>query len=246
MTQNVYDDEEFFAEYGRLPRSLGGLSGAPEWPALRALIPDLHGCRVLDLGCGYGWFCRCARENGAAQVVGVDVSERMLARARDTTSDAAITYLKADLETLDLSAQSFDLVYSSLTFHYIKNLDGLLSKVRESLVSGGNLVFSMEHPIFTAPSDPAWSLNGAGRKVWPLDRYLAEGARSVNWLTKDVVKQHRTLATYINLLIRLGFAISHVEEWGPTAEQIASHPAWADERERPPFMLIAANRQTPR
>ena len=119
MTQNVYDDEGFFAEYGRLPRSIGGLTGAPEWPALRALIPDLHGRRVLDLGCGYGWFCRWARENGAAQVVGVDVSERMLVRARGSASDAAITYLKADLETLDLPARSLDLVYSSLTFHYI-------------------------------------------------------------------------------------------------------------------------------
>jgi hypothetical protein len=38
------------------------------------------------------------------------------------------------------------------------------------------------------------------------------------------------------------FAISHVEEWGPTAEQIASRPSLAVERQRPPFLLVAARR----
>ena len=43
MTQNIYDDEQFFEGYSRLPRSVEGLDGAPEWPALRALLPDLRG-----------------------------------------------------------------------------------------------------------------------------------------------------------------------------------------------------------
>ena len=83
MTQNVYDDEKFFEAYGRLPRSIQGLDGAPEWPALRALLPPLDGRRVLDLGCGFGWFCRWAREHGAAHVLGVDVSERIRALVQD-------------------------------------------------------------------------------------------------------------------------------------------------------------------
>src|SRR5205085_9964966 len=81
MTQNIYDDAGFFAGYSALPRSIHGLDGAPEWPTLRALLPDLNGLRVLDLGCGFGWFCRYARGAGAASVTGYDVSERMLARA---------------------------------------------------------------------------------------------------------------------------------------------------------------------
>ena len=47
MTQNIYDDEQFFEGYSRLPRSVEGLDGAPEWPALRALLPDLCGLDVL-------------------------------------------------------------------------------------------------------------------------------------------------------------------------------------------------------
>ena len=100
MTQNIYDDTTFFAGYSRLPRSVDGLSAAPEWPSLRALLPDLREARIVDLGCGFGWFCRWARQQGAADVLGVDVSDNMLERAQASTNDEGIRYLKADLEKL--------------------------------------------------------------------------------------------------------------------------------------------------
>ena len=108
MTQNIYDNEEFFEGYSRLARSVEGLDGALEWPALRALLPDLRGLKVVDLGCGFGWFCRWARQHGAVHVLGIDVSERMLARSRANTQDAAIAYTRADMEHLELSAESFN------------------------------------------------------------------------------------------------------------------------------------------
>ena len=64
MTQNIYDDAGFFENYSQLPRSVHGLDGAPEWGTLRALLPELHGRDVLDLGCGFGWFCRWAPRAG--------------------------------------------------------------------------------------------------------------------------------------------------------------------------------------
>jgi SAM-dependent methyltransferase len=242
MTQNIYDNQGFFAEYSRLRRSVEGLDGAPEWPVLRALLPDLRGRSILDLGCGFGWFCRWARQQGATQVLGIDVSERMLAQGRATTPDPTITYARADMEDLALPAGSFDLVYSSLALHYVENLNRLFGEVHRSLAGGGSLVFSVEHPMFTAPAQPGWSHNPNGRKTWPVDSYLDEGPRSTDWLTKGVIKQHRTMATYINMLIRSGFALAHIEEWGPTEEQIQSEPYLADERQRPPFLLVAARR----
>jgi SAM-dependent methyltransferase len=242
MTQNIYDNPEFYQGYSRLGRSVEGLEGAAEWPALRALLPELCGRRVLDLGCGFGWFCRWAREQGAAKVLGIDVSENMLTRARATTADAAITYLRADMERLDLPEGAFDLVYSSLALHYIANLAGLMMNVRRALVPGGHLLFSAEHPIYTAPTHPGWVAAPDGRKTWPIDSYLCEGPRSTDWLTKGVVKQHRTLSSYLNLLLGMGFELSHVGEWGPTDEQIAALPSLADERQRPIFLLVSARR----
>lgn len=242
MTQNIYDDPEFFEGYSQLGRSLEGLAGAAEWPALRALLPDLRGLRVVDLGCGFGWFCRWAGGQGAAQVLGLDVSERMLARAKASTSDAAITYERADLERPDLPEACFDLAYSSLVLHYIEDAARLLAEIHRALVPGGLFVFSTEHPIYTAPTNPGWLIDAEGRKTWPVDRYLVEGPRTTDWLAKGVVKHHRTIGTILNLLIRSGFAIAHVEEFCPTAEQIAASPALGEERERPMFLLVAARR----
>lgn len=243
MAQNIYDNPEFFENYSRLGRSVEGLAGAAEWPSLRAMLPDVRGLRIVDLGCGYGWFCRWAMENGAQRVLGLDVSEKMLERAKAMTSDPAITYARADLEKLDLSAASFDLAYSSLTFHYIEDLAGLFSTLHRALVPGGFLIFSIEHPIYMASARPDWLTDAEGRKTWPVDGYQSEGPRTTDWLAKGVVKQHRTIGTLLNMLIRTGFAISHVEEWGPTDEQIAARPELAEERERPMMLLVAARRQ---
>lgn len=242
MTQNIYDDETFFQGYSRLPRSVEGLAGAPEWPALQALLPPMRGLRVLDLGCGFGWFCRWAAQQGAAVITGVDVSEKMLARARGVTTEPGVTYVRADLERLELPGASLDLAYSSLAFHYVAALDRLLAEVARALAPGGRLVFSVEHPIYTAPARPGWSVDTAGGKTWPVDGYLDEGPRRTDWLTTGVIKRHRTIATYLNLLIRVGLAVAHVEEWGPTPEQIAAQPSLGEERLRPPFLLVAARR----
>lgn len=50
-----YDNEKFFKEYAKMPRSKDGLSSAREWRQLKPLFPQLQGKQVLDLGCGYGW-----------------------------------------------------------------------------------------------------------------------------------------------------------------------------------------------
>ncbi|MDB5836519.1 MAG: hypothetical protein JWR14_6349 [Caballeronia sp.] len=242
MTQNIYDDPGFFEGYSKLGRSVQGLAGAAEWPALMALLPPMRGLRVVDLGCGYGWFCRWAGEQGSASVLGLDVSAKMLERARSLSADPVITYAKADLETLDLPEASFDVAYSSLTFHYIEGLHGLLENIHRALVPGARLVFSIEHPIYMAPHNPGWLIDENGRKTWPVDSYQREGARITNWLADGVVKQHRTMGTLLNHLIGAGFTIAHVHEWGPTNEEVAARPELAEERERPMMLLVSANR----
>ncbi|RUX26227.1 class I SAM-dependent methyltransferase [Mesorhizobium sp. M7A.F.Ca.US.011.01.1.1] len=242
MAQNIYDREDFFAGYSQLGRSVEGLKGAAEWPALRAMLPDVGGLRVVDLGCGFGWFCRWAREHGAAQVLGLDLSEKMLARARAAHPDAGIDYETADLDRLSLPEASFDLVYSSLALHYVEDVSHLFGTVHQALAPGGHFVFSTEHPIFMAPTKPGWVIDAEGRKTWPIDQYLVEGPRSTDWLAKGVVKHHRTIGTTLNALIQAGFTIGHVEEFRPTSEQIAAKPELAEELERPMFLLVSARR----
>ncbi|WP_377838350.1 class I SAM-dependent methyltransferase [Bosea sp. UC22_33] len=242
MTQNIYDDETFFAGYSQLPRSVHGLDGAPEWPVLRGMLPELAGKRVLDLGCGFGWFCRFAAGEGAAGVLGVDVSEKMLERARRETPDSRAAYERADLETYALPAGAFDLAYSSLAFHYVEDLAGLFGRVHAALKPGGGLVCSVEHPIMTAPARQEWLVDADGRPTWPVNGYHDEGRRVSNWLAEGVVKRHRTIGSYLDLLLGAGFRLDRLVEWAPSPEQVANEPGWARERERPFFLLIAASR----
>ena len=90
--QNIYDDPEFLAGYVTLDRQVHGLDGAAEWPVLRSFLPDMDGRRTVDLGCGFGWFSRWADEHGAASVLGIDVSTKMLERARCETTSPTIDY----------------------------------------------------------------------------------------------------------------------------------------------------------
>lgn len=242
MAQNIYDDPTFLAGYSRLPRSVQGLAGAPEWPTLRALLPDMTGLRVVDLGCGFGWFCRWAREAGAIHVLGLDVSQNMLARAKAETPGAAVVYEHADLERLDLPEAAFDLAYSSLALHYIEDLGRLFATIHRALVPGARFVFSIEHPIYMAPRRPGWVTDAEGRQTWPVDSYHVEGPRRTHWFVESVLKYHRTLGTTLNLLIRNGFTIRHVEEFGPSEAQAAAAPELIAERERPAFVLVAAQR----
>jgi SAM-dependent methyltransferase len=242
VSQNVYDDPAFFEAYSRMRRSIEGLDGAAEWPAMRAMLPDMRGLRVVDLGCGMGWFCRWAREAGAAGVLGIDLSTRMLERARAATSDPAVVYEIADLAALELAEDAFDLAYSSLAFHYVADGARLYSSVCRGLKAGGRLVFSTEHPIYMAPARPTWTKNEHGEPVWPLNRYQMEGPRLTDWLAPGVVKHHRTLATTLNLVIGAGFSIDRVEEFRPNPDQIAAEPAMAAELERPMFLLVSARR----
>src|SRR5436309_15973370 len=123
MKQNKYDDPEFFANYSQMARSIGGLDAAGEWPAFRTLLPQLRDKNVLDLGCGFGWHCRYARGQQARLVVGVDISEKMIARARESTTDAAIEYHRRAIEDIDFPAGEFDVVLSSLALHCVERLD---------------------------------------------------------------------------------------------------------------------------
>lgn len=241
MKQNKYDDPTFFANYSQMSRSIGGLDAAGEWSAFRALLPDLRGKTVLDLGCGFGWHCRYAREHNARSVVGVDISERMLARARESTHDAAIEYRQMAIEDIDFPSGTFDVVISSLAFHYVARFDLVCQNVYRCLGPEGNFVFSVEHPIFTALAAQDWYYGPQGERLhWPVDHYLEEGLRQASFLDHEVVKYHRTVATYVNTLLDAGFTITRLSEPQPTQELLDKHPDWQDELRRPMFLLIAA------
>jgi 2-polyprenyl-3-methyl-5-hydroxy-6-metoxy-1,4-benzoquinol methylase len=242
--QNVYDDPDFFAGYTQLERFGAEWGAAFEHPDFMALLPEVAGSRVLDLGCGAGQLAHHLAQSGAAEVIGLDVSERMLAVARAERAHPAVTYRLEPIETADFPAGRFDLVVSSLAFHYVDDYAGLAARIATWLVPRGVLVFSTEHPVFTArASDDGWVRDADGEPLhWTINRYGVEGRREVHWFLDGVEKFHRTLSTLLNGLVDAGLVIERVVEPMPDDEALRRRPDWIHELKRPIFLLVRASR----
>ncbi|PWN70314.1 class I SAM-dependent methyltransferase [Chryseobacterium phosphatilyticum] len=243
MKENKYDNPSFFDQYGKMLRSQLGLEGAGEWHTLKGMLPDFTAKKVLDLGCGFGWHCRYAIENGATSVVGIDLSEKMLAKAQEINNLKGIQYERKALEDVDYLAGTFDIIISSLTLHYVESFDTIAQNIYRWIKSGGHFIFSVEHPVFTAEGGQDWVYDKDGQKTcWPVDRYFIEGKRNTTFLGENVIKYHRTLTTYLSILLKHGFKIKEIIEPQPTADMLREIPEMKDELRRPMMLLISAEK----
>lgn len=241
--QNKYDDPVFFEKYSQMSRSKQGLAGAGEWETLKKLLPDFKGKRVLDLGCGYGWHCVYAMEHGAASCLGIDLSEKMLATAQSKTPFPQVTYRRMAMEDAAFPPESFDVALSSLALHYVEDFPAMAEKIRRWLVPGGDFVFSVEHPVFTAYGSQDWYYGAKGEILhFPVDRYFYQGEREAIFLGEPVTKYHRTLTAYLDGLLQNGFSLLRVVEPQPPAHMLALD-GMQDELRRPMMLLVAARKQ---
>jgi SAM-dependent methyltransferase len=242
--QNIYDDPAFFGGYSRLERFGAGWTRAAEHADLLALLPDVAGRRALDLGCGAGQFAHHLATRGAAEVVGVDVSARMLELARAQWEHPRVRYLRAAIEDTRFAPASFDLVVSVLALHYVEDYRGVIERIAGWLMPGGVLVYSTEHPLYTARlPDNGWVRDETtGCPRWALRDYSDEGARDEAWFVPGVRKFHRTVATLMNGLADAGLTIERVVEPIPGAQWLERHPSMLDERRRPMFLLVRARK----
>ncbi len=201
---------------------------------------------MLDLGCGYGWHCIYAMEHGASSVVGVDISHKMLEVAKEKTHFPQVEYKCCAIEDVEFPEESFDVILSSLAFHYVADYEILVKKIYRILKSGGKLVFTVEHPVFTAYGTQDWHYNEKGEILhFPVDNYYYEGKRTAVFLGEKVTKYHRTLTTYLNTLLSNGFIINQIVEPQPP-ENMMDIPGMQDEMRRPMMLIVSANKKMDR
>ena len=201
-----------------------------EKPAMLALLPDVAGKRVLDAGCGPGVYAEWLLEHGA-EVVGIDVSRRMIELARERVGERA-EFIQANLEEPinSLEDASFDLVLSALSVDYVRDLGRLFAEYSRVLRDGGHFVFSKERPFsdFTRRH---------------LTHYFETEIIGCEWRgfgTPVVVRSYRRpLSELLNAIAGAGFTIERVVEPLPTEEFRAADPEdYAKLMEWPGFLCF--------
>lgn len=173
-------------------------------------------------------------------MLGIDISQGMLDTAIEKNSDSRICYRQSAMEDLDFPDGSFQVIFSSLAFHYVADFEGLMERIGRWIAPGGDLVFSVEHPVFTAYGSQDWYYDENGSILhFPVDNYFFEGRRDAVFLGEKVTKYHRTLTTYMNALRQNGFLIRDLAEPMPPSDMMEI-PGMKDEMRRPMMLLIAA------
>lgn len=238
--KNEYDNEAFFQEYAKMPRSRYGLTAAGEWHQLEPLFPDMQGKCVLDLGCGYGWHCKFAAQNGAARVLGIDLSRKMIEQAKARNMGEVIEYRLCGIEAYEYPEKTWDIVISNLALHYIEDIEQIFQKVHRTLKPQGVFLLNIEHPVYTSGVEQDWVYSEDGKpQYWPVDRYFTSGERKTHFLGCEVTKQHHTLTQILMGLLNQGFELQCVEEAQPPQEMM-DIPGMEDELRRPMMLLIKA------
>ncbi|WP_022762519.1 class I SAM-dependent methyltransferase [Butyrivibrio sp. AD3002] len=241
--QNIYDNETFFNEYSKLREREANANNLFEIPTLYALMPDLEGKRVLDLGCGTGERCIDYLNRGAVKVTGIDISEKMLAVAKSQNSDPRITYIKMPMEDIGTIDGEFDVVISSLALHYVEDFQGVVANVYRLLSDGGIFLFSQEHPINTCFSGEfdRWTCDENGTKIYAnIANYCVEKRYESTWFVEGIQRYHRMFSTTINTLADAGFKILRIEEPHATEEIVQKYPEYYDLYHKPDFLFVKA------
>lgn len=224
-------------------------------PALFAMLGNVRGKRVLDLGCGEGYNTRVLAGEGA-KVMGIDLSKELvnLAIEREEEEKLGIVYHvanAADLYMLDDS--SFADVVSFMAIQDMRDIGRVFHEVARVLKPTGRFLFSIPHPCFERRSKrEGWQEDEEGHPVYfKVDRYFDEGPYEYEFtmksagmrMPKRIVSFHRTLTTYFRTVTRAGLVLKGIVEPVLSKKMATKHPRLKEHLRVPQSFHIEAVKQ---
>lgn len=216
----------------REPTSLSDFTGRPR---TLALCEPVEGRRVLDLGCGEGYCARRLVGMGAAEVLGIDSSAKMIAaaRAEEARAPLGIRYEVGDATRLPaLGDGTFDVVLAMFLFNYleVEPTRRCMAEVWRVLRPGGRFVFAIPHPSlpFVREDEPPFYFSvDQGGYFSNRDRRFPGKIWKRDGTALEVQLVHKTFEDYFTALRAAGFrALPVVLELGVTPEIEAIDPAF--------------------
>ena len=248
MKQNIYDIKSFSDAYDKMRYENKGMNANDlvEIPNFRKLIPDVKGKRILDLGCGYGENDKYCIGLGVKEILGIDISKHMIKIAKENNNDENIKYKVMAMENINEIEEKFDIVISSLAFHYVKDYEKLINDIYNLLNDDGILIFSIDHPLRIASKFETWMKKNYtkinGKWFLLVSDYNREGIREKEWNGVMVKRYHRNFSSLINGLVNSGFKIDKILEPIPDEKAIKIIPKYINQYDRPYFLFVRAKK----
>lgn len=206
-------------------------------PAIDELLGGVCGKRILDAGCGEGYYSRRLSSQGAF-VTGIDGSKKMIARAGSKNPEAEINYQVMDLtQKLDFKQAQFDIVLANMVLMDISRIDIAIAEFARILKKDGSLVFCITHPCFFCYD---WIQDEKGAKLYKaISDYLNENVEELTFWGKTF-HYHRPLSYYFDLLEANEFCVASLKEPIPSNELLQKHPEWKFHTRIPSFIVLKA------
>ncbi len=251
--RTVVSYNRYAGSWASLMRSGGNTSHRYlEKPAMFRALPSLRGKTVLCVGCGTGEECELLMKLGAKRVVGTDISKNLIREAK--RAFPAIEFYTRDMERLRLPAHAFDVVYSSLTMHYVPSWKQTLAQVKKVLKPGGQFVFSTHHPVRWGAETKetkhhkshilGYEKIDKGKAIvygdylnghWIHDRWFGDF---------DVTYYHRPLSLLIRDILESGLELIDFQEPKPLATVRRENPQyWKIHQKIPLFMIFVLRKK---
>ncbi|WP_257280927.1 class I SAM-dependent methyltransferase [Endozoicomonas sp. ISHI1] len=182
-------------------------NGNLERPSLIAMLPELAGKNVLDLGCGPGVYAEYLLNQGAS-VTAVDVSQEMIKIVIEKLGDKVQAYPQDLSRGLPQEKDaSYDIIICPLTVHYIEDVSLLFGDVKRLLKQGGVFIFSTHHPVVDL-------------EVSPSGNYFQKELVTEEWDTVghlvEVSFYRRSLTEWFESLASVGLCVTQLSEGKPT------------------------------
>lgn len=203
-----------------------------EKPAMHELVGDVRGMKVLSIGCGSGVDTQWFIDQGATKVVGIDISEGLVKIAKQKYPE--VEFRVMDMLHMDFEDEMFDIAYSSLAIHYLKDWTEALKETKRVLKPAGRYIFSCGHPIDSAKEyfkdelqegsligKVRYLQSGQERQFGDYIRYDSAGVAPLFMaLTEDlkVTTYTQTFSNMVRYITDSGFAIEKCVDPIPTAQ----------------------------
>lgn len=244
--QNIYDKKEFFDGYQNMREQQINANNLIEKPQMQEMLPkDVSGMTILDLGCGSGGLSKLLSDAGAKYVLGTDISKNMINEANKIAVKGKLEFKVMAMEEIDQIHKKFDMVVSSLAFHYVKDFEKLAKDISNLLKPNGLLVFSQEHPMRVCrvyTNEQSKQVDIDGKHYFLISDYQNMGKRVYNWNGTNVEKYHRTIEYIINTLSNSNLNIEHIMPSYATQKAIKLVDKYKYQADLPYYLYIRAKK----